>query len=249
MTEPVEATFVTSDGLRLSGRHLLAADAPAATVVVVHGFTASARCPNVEELARRLHESGFDVLAYDARGHGSSDGESTLGDHEQHDVAGAVALARERTERVVLVGASMGAIAAIRYAVTDAGLAGLVAVSCPAEWRLPCNARGVLAAVMTRTPVGRRLVGRLSGVRVASRWTNPLPPLALVPALATPTVFVHGDADRFIGVRDAALLHAAAPEPKHLVVVPDMGHAFGPPGVGAIVGAVDWVLASGRVSR
>lgn len=249
MTEPIEPTFFTRDGLRLSGRHLLAAGAPPATVVVVHGFTASASCPNVEELALRLHELGYDVLTYDARGHGSSDGESTLGDHERHDVAAAVARARERTDRVVLVGASMGAIAAIRYAVTDAGLAGLVAVSCPAEWRLPRNARGVLAAAMTRTPAGRRLVARLSGVRVASRWTNPVPPLALVPALDTPAVFVHGAEDRFIGVRDAALLHDAAPYPKRLVVVPGMGHAFGPAAVGAISDAVDWVLASGRVSR
>ena len=67
-------------------------------------------------------------------------GESTLGDLERHDVAVAVEVARERSERVVVVGASMGAIAALRYAVTDDDLAGTVIVSCPAGWRLPHNA-------------------------------------------------------------------------------------------------------------
>jgi alpha-beta hydrolase superfamily lysophospholipase len=235
--------LTTLDGLQLTSRRLLTTHAPEATVVVVHGFTASASCPHVEALAQRIHESGVDVVTYDARGHGSSDGESTLGDHEQHDVAAAVAVARERTERVVLVGASMGAIAALRYAVTDHDLAGLVAVSCPAEWKLPRNARGVLAAAMTRTPIGRRVISRLSGVRIAGRWTNPVPPLALAPELGVPVAFVHGATDRFIDVRDAALLYDAAPDPKRLEIVPDMGHAFGPHAIERIYDAVSWTLA------
>lgn len=248
MTQRFATTLVTRDGLRLSVRGLFADD-PVATVVVVHGFTASASCPHVGELAGTLHGLGYDVLTYDARGHGSSDGESTLGDHERHDVAAAVAHARERTSQVVLVGASMGAIAALRYAVTDPGLAGLVAVSCPARWRLPRNPRGVLAALMTRTPVGRRLVEHLAGVRVAARWTDPPPPLALAPRLAVPTVFVHGAQDRFVPVHDSTLLHDAAPGPKRLAVVADLGHAFGPSALGTIAESVEWVLASRAVSR
>lgn len=236
------STLTTTDGLRLTGRRLLTRPTPRAAVVVVHGFTASSTCPNVEELAARLHEHEVDVLTYDARGHGTSDGESTLGDHEQHDVAAAVALARERTEHVVLVGASMGAIAALRYAVGDRDLAGVVAVSCPAAWRLPRNAQGLLAAAMTRTPIGRLVLTRLSGVRVARRWTNPLPPIALVPALRVPVAFVHGSTDRFISPRDADLLFQAAPDPKQLAVVPGMGHAFSPAASAAVCDAMSWAL-------
>jgi pimeloyl-ACP methyl ester carboxylesterase len=237
------STLTTRDGLRLAGRRFLTAAHPRAAVVLVHGFTASSRCPNVEALADHLHDEWVDVLTYDARGHGGSDGESTLGDHEQLDVAAAVAAARERTDRVVLVGASMGAIAVLRYAITDPELAGVVAVSCPAEWRLPRNLRGVLAAAMTRTPFGRRMISTLSGVRVASRWTSAEPPLVLVPKLTVPVAFVHGTADRFIDVRDAGRLHGAAPDPKRLFVVPDMGHAFGPAALGRIGDAVTWALA------
>jgi alpha-beta hydrolase superfamily lysophospholipase len=243
------APLTTFDGLTLTSRVLLTDGEPKGAVVIVHGFTASSACPNVEALAARLHDARLDVVTYDARGHGSSDGESTLGDDEQHDVAAAVEAARRRSDRIVLVGASMGAIAALRYAVDDARLTGLVCVSCPAEWRLPRNPHGMLAAAMTRTGIGRRTLARLAGVRVASQWTNPEPPLALAPRLRVPVTFVHGCADRFIGVRDAAQLFDAAPEPKHLVVVPDMGHAFGPTAIDAIDRAVARAFAAAPVSQ
>jgi alpha-beta hydrolase superfamily lysophospholipase len=237
-------TLTTSDGLRLSGRRWLTPHPPRAAVVVVHGFNASADCPDVEALAAALHGDDLDVVTYDARGHGRSGGESTLGDAERHDVAAAVAMARKRTPGVVLVGASMGAIAALRYATTDHGLAGVVAVSCPARWRLPRNVRGVLAAALTRTGIGRRVITRTSGVRVAARWTNPAPPIDLVPALKVPAAFVHGTDDRFIAATDAALLHAAAPEPARLWLVPGLGHAFGAAALEPIRAAVGWALGA-----
>jgi pimeloyl-ACP methyl ester carboxylesterase len=235
-------SLLTSDGVRLTGRRWDSLLQSRATVVIVHGFSASSQCPNVEGLAEALHEDGFDIISYDARGHGTSEGESTLGDHEQHDVAAAVELAREHTGDVVLVGASMGAIAALRYAATDPLLAGVVTVSCPSRWRLPRNVRGVLAAAMTRTGVGRRLTSRLCRVRVASRWTNPEPPAALVPRVKAPFAVVHGTEDRFIPVRDAVELHDAATGPSRLDVVAGLGHAFEPPSIDAVRRAVAWAL-------
>src|SRR6478735_9254562 len=149
------STLTTIDGLALTGRRWLTSAPPQAAVVLVHGFSASSVCPQVVALGDALHADNFDVVTYDARGHGTSPGQSTLGDDERHDVGAAVAKARERASRVVLVGASMGAIAALRYAATDPDLAGVVSISCPAAWRLPRSARGILGALMTRTPPGR----------------------------------------------------------------------------------------------
>ena len=237
-------TLTTADGLNLAGRRWLTTAAPDAAVVIVHGFSSSSECPQVAALADALHASGLDVVTYDARGHGRSEGESTLGDDEAHDVAAAVALARERTSRVVVVGASMGGIAALRYVVTDPDLAGAVVVSCPAAWRLPRNARGVLGALMTRTRLGRRATARFVGVRVAPRWTNPEPPVALAARVRVPIAYVHGERDRLIPTRDARELVAATPGPKRFSVVPDMGHAFEPASVDAIGQAVAWVLSA-----
>jgi pimeloyl-ACP methyl ester carboxylesterase len=231
----------TSDEIHLASR-LRTAGTPRASVVLVHGFSASGDDPHVSRLADALHESELDVVTYDARGHGASGGECTLGDLERHDVAAAVTLARRRTDRVVLVGASMGAIAVLRHAAADPQVGGVVAVSCPARWRLPKNARSVLAAGLTRTSPGRALASRVLRVRIASRWTNAEPPLALVPRLRAPLALVHGADDRFIPPADAQELHAAATGPCRLTLVPRMGHAFDAAGLPAIAAAVEWTL-------
>jgi pimeloyl-ACP methyl ester carboxylesterase len=234
----------TVDGVPLSVRVVTASgNARDAAVVVAHGFGASKDEPRVDGVVRALHDAGFSVVVHDARGHGWSGGASTLGVEERHDVAAAAELARDLAPRVVVVGASMGAIAVLRHAASDAALAGVVTISCPARFRLPFNARAFLAAGMTRTPIGRALMTRTTGVRVARRWESPEPPAALVPRVDAPIAFVHGTDDRFIPSTDSVALHEVANEPRSLTVVRGMGHAFDEAGVPAILSSVMWTLA------
>lgn len=238
MPRPVLAT---ADDIVLAGRRWLA-DEPRAAVVLVHGFTATADHPEVRAVAETLLAEDLDVVSYDARGHGGSGGESTLGDLERHDVHAAVTIARQRAEQVVLVGASMGAIATLRYAATDDRLAGAVAVSCPSRWRLPLHPVGLFSAGLTRTRPGRYLAQRFLRVRIAERWTNPEAPLELVGRIRVPVAFVHGTGDRFIRPADAEELYSAAGDPRRLDLIEGMGHAFDVASRAAIRGAVDWVL-------
>ena len=242
----IRPLYTTVDDVLLTGREWFTGEVPEAAVVLVHGFSASTEDPKVCRVAEALQADGLDVVAYDARGHGRSEGASTLGDLERHDVAAAVDVARERSERVVLVGASMGAIAVLRYAASiddPESLDGVVTVSCPAQWRLPRNARGMLAAALTRTPPGRAVASRLMRVQVAPRWTNPEPPIDLVPRITCPIAVIHGSADRFVAPGDAAELHAVANSPRRIELVPDLGHAFEPESIPAVRDAVAWVLA------
>ena len=68
---------------------------------------------------KALHDAGYNVLAYDLRNHGQSEGTiTTLGYAEVDDVRGAVAYLLTRPEvnpkRIGLVGCSMGSAVAIR---------------------------------------------------------------------------------------------------------------------------------------
>jgi alpha-beta hydrolase superfamily lysophospholipase len=234
--------LVTADGVRLTGRRLASAEARA-TVVLVHGFGATSDDDRVVAVADALHDAGTDVLTYDARGHGRSGGDSTLGDLEQLDVAAAVDLVAGAGRPVVLVGASMGAIGVLRYAAApDHGLAGVVTVSCPARWRLPRNARGIASAVLTQTPMGRWFARRQMGVRIAGRITRPAPPVELVPSMRAPLAVIHGLADPFIAPSDAEELYAAAPDPRRLDLIPGLGHAYEPESIQPVLHAVDWCL-------
>jgi alpha-beta hydrolase superfamily lysophospholipase len=250
--DPGVSSLITADGLTLTTR-VWSHPAPRAVVVLVHGFAASAQDPAVVRQAKDLHAAGFEVLCYDARGHGASDGMCTLGDLECNDVAAAVA-AVGSPGPIVVIGASMGAVAALRFATTcgpsdtsTPAVAGVVAISCPSAWRLPRTPTGLLSAVLTRTPFGRMVAARHLRVRVADEWTAAEPPLALASRLTVPVAIIHGQRDRFIPPTAALELYEACGGPRRLELVRDMGHAFDPAGLGAVRSAVDWVLARGAV--
>ena len=231
----------TADGLSLAGDAWLSAGTAEAAVVLVHGFTGYRHDPTVIAMAHELRAEGYAVIAYDMRGHGESEGLCTLGDRESLDVAAAVVAARDLAPRVVLVGASLGGIAVLRYGVDDPDLAGVVTVSAPAQWRLS-TPRTALAAAMIRTGIGRRLARR-RGVRLDRRWTWPEPPDALAARLTVPLAVVHGRDDRFMPTSEALVLHDAAAGHRRLDLVTGMGHAYGPRGLEPIGDAVGWCLA------
>ncbi|HLY84850.1 MAG TPA: alpha/beta fold hydrolase [Acidimicrobiales bacterium] len=236
--------LLTSDGVELATRAWLIEGGAEAVVVLVHGLSASKDDANVVALAERLRDRGFDVVSYDARGHGESGGYSTLGDLEHHDVAAAVAWARHRSGRVVLVGASMGGIAVLRHAATNPDVAGVVSVSSPAEWRMPLRPRALFTAGLTRTKPGR-WVARHQQVRIHPVWTAPEPPRSLAARVTSPLAIVHGHRDRLVPTSAALELYKRGEGRRRLVLVPEMGHAFHPAGHGAICDAVDWVLEQG----
>lgn len=236
-------TIATADGVRLAARWWEAARPTGTAVVLAHGFTGSKDDPKLEAVAEALAARGYEVLAYDARGHHASEGVCTLGDLERLDVAAAVAAARERSERVVAVGASMGAIAVLRYATEDPTLAGVVSVSSPALWRLPRNVRTLLATALTRTQLGRRVAARRLRVRISPHWRDPDPPRVLAARIRAPLAVVHGREDRFVPPSEAVLLAAVAPNGR-LFLVPGMGHAFDPAAVPAVLEAVAWTLTA-----
>jgi pimeloyl-ACP methyl ester carboxylesterase len=245
----------TADGLTLTADAWLPGEPPTSAVVLAHGFTAHRRDPSVMAMAHDLRDAGHAVVVPDMRGHGQSDGLCSLGDREGLDVAAAAAAARDLAPRVVLVGASLGAIAVLRHGVDDPDLTGVVTVSSPAQWKVR-SPRAALAAALTRTGAGRRLARRL-GARLDPTWRWSEPPDALAARLMVPLAVVHGTGDRFMPASEAEILHASgatanptAPRGRRrLDLVPDMGHSFCTRGLDAVTDAVAWCLAQDRVAE
>jgi alpha-beta hydrolase superfamily lysophospholipase len=246
-----ETVLLTSDGVQLSARWWRRPGRARASVVLVHGFGASKEDAGIRALAGDLHGAGFDVLTYDARGHGDSQGNCTVGGDERLDVAAAAALASDGAQPVVLVGVSMGAIAVLGHAASladpssaarAAPIAGVVAVSAPARWRMSLSPVGLVIAALTRTGVGRWLMLRRFGVRINMGWVLPEPPLSVIGHIGVPLALVHGRRDRLIRSGEARLLFDRAAEPRRLDVVAHMGHGIDEPARAAAVRAIDWVM-------
>ena len=232
----------TSDDVRLAVRRWRPETPAACTVVVVHGFSATKDDGSVVAVAEALRGDGHHVLSYTARGHGESEGLCTLGDLEHLDVEAAAHLAREDADRVVLVGASMGAIAVLRHA-SHHRPDGVVTVSSPAEWRVPRTLQSGATALLTQTAPGRWMARRLMNVRLADSWTGAAPPVELAAAIDAPLAVIHGTGDRFIRPAEAEKLHRAASDPCRLELVDGMGHAYMPESIPVIRESVRWALA------
>jgi uncharacterized protein len=237
-------TLLTADGVKLHCRYWSTRRARG-VVVLAHGFAGS--CDNIAVVrqAQALRAAGFDVLSYDSRGHGRSEGQCALGDLESYDIAAAVARAKRTGLDVVLVGASMGAVAALRYAASgDTELTGVVSISAPATFRTPRSAPGALVIGLARTRLGRRIAKHHLHVRIAPTWNAPPFPSELVRSITVPVVIVHGDQDRYIPTTDAeAIYQACKSQHRRLDLVPGMGHAFDHKALPAVNDALDWLVA------
>jgi pimeloyl-ACP methyl ester carboxylesterase len=242
--------LLTRDGVELVTRSWLCDGDPRAIVILVHGLSSTKDHPHVVRLAESIRARSLDVLSYDARGHGESGGLCTLGDLERHDIGAAVAHARKSYPRVALVGASMGAIAAVSYAATDPELAGVVLVSSPADWRIPFRIRALITVVLARTKLGRLIAARHTHVRIYPEWNPTEPPRSVAKRVVStvPLAIVHGRNDHLIPFHFSLGVSTTEIPGAHAVVVPGMGHAFDPVGHQAICDALDWAL-DGSLAR
>jgi pimeloyl-ACP methyl ester carboxylesterase len=221
---------MTGDGVSLSA---LAYGPTHSEVAVVfgHGFTGSQRNPKVVALANELVRRGIAVYTADFRGHGASAGQSTCGEREVDDLEAVVAVARRGHDRVVTVGASMGAFVALRHVGLGGHADAVIAISSPAFGAVPRLPRARMLSHLVRSERGRRLLER-RGTRVAPFAPISIPPIDLASTISPiPVAIVHGGRDRYVPLSDARALHERLRAPRRLVVLPHFGHGeagFGP---------------------
>jgi pimeloyl-ACP methyl ester carboxylesterase len=223
---PQRSTLRTADGVRLAATHLPHASRDLA-VVVAHGFSGTHTKPWQARIARSL-AAYAGVVAFDFRGHGASDGVSTLGELEVLDVDAAVAWARDLGyAHVVTCGWSMGGSAVIRHAALLGGVDGVVSVSATSRWRVRDTAPMRRLHWIVEKRLGRVVGRHLLKTRLATHWVDePESPLEVVGRIApVPLLLVHGDRDSYFTLEHPNALYAAAHDPKELWLVPGFAHA------------------------
>ncbi len=178
------------------------------TLVVVHGWGANAEM--MLPLAAPFHRAGLEVLLYDARNHGRSDGDSFSSlPRFAEDLEAVLAwLRRERpTHRQVVLGHSIGAAAAILSASRRRDIDLLIAVSAFAHPRL------VMSRHLDRPWLPRFLrpliMGYIQWV-IGSRFDD-IAPMNRIAQVRCPLLLAHGSDDRTVPISDMRLIEAHAP--------------------------------------
>jgi pimeloyl-ACP methyl ester carboxylesterase len=213
--------------LRLNGWFMPGGDA--GSIVFVHGIGNNRAGDEALAISKELVAHGYDVLLFDLRGHGGSEGGRLSGGYfERTDVLGAFdyLVARgERPERIALLGFSLGAATALLAAAEEPRIEAVIADSPYAR------ASDLIAEeAARRTPVPRAVVPVfLPGANLIARTfygfdLGDLQPVRAVTRLNYPILLIHGEADERIPARQSELILARAHPESELWLVGGAGH-------------------------
>ncbi len=208
--------FTTSDGLLLDGWFVPQRDADR-TIVICHG--AGANKGNFVWFVGALAYRGSNLLIFDFRAHGSSEGRtSTYGIREKLDVKAAVDwLKRQRPQQartIVALGSSLGAMAAALAAADDERIDAVVLDSpfiSPYELAMHHARRVPLLG-----PLFVDLVLAAMSVETGTDFFSPSAERAVSQMGRRPVMVIHGDADFVMPGSHARRLYDAVPGPRRL---------------------------------
>lgn len=218
---------------------------PPRCVVGSHGLYSDRKSQKMVDLGRSLAGAGIAFLRYDCMGCGDSGGvfaDTTLASRVI-DLEEAMAWVRRQddlvTDRVGLVGSSMGAFASLCLAAVDPGIAAVAAWAAPAtfdelhdekrEQRRPDDEEADLFRPPALGPGFYRTLHTPDLVSLAPSLTNLL--------------LLHGEKDETVPLAHALRLHRMAGEPKRLEIFPGGDHRFADPDARqrAVVLSTEWL--------
>lgn len=222
-------SFVTKDGLTLRGWLIPSPSGDKRTILMCHGWG-----DNKGELLKQTYflneQGGFNLVYFDFRSHGESDGEiTTIGGLETIDFDAAAAWLREKRPELAgsvgVFGLSMGAAVAVASMPKHADLRCAVVESPFSDYR----------TVITRWAWNNMRVPYwplvwLTTVILRRRVNDPkidgFNPVESAPRIAPrPLLVIGGEYDRLMTPEDVRKVFAAAREPKQLWMVPEGWHA------------------------
>ncbi|MEK7499143.1 MAG: alpha/beta fold hydrolase, partial [Patescibacteria group bacterium] len=203
-----------------------------ATLIFIHGIGGTRSSLQRVHLAADLFRQGFNVLMFDLRAHGTSEGEIVSGGYfEQSDVLGAFDYVRQQGEAAQctgLLGASMGAATTLLAATKEPAIAAVVADSSYADIDDLIVGEAARTSPLPRWSIpifipGMKFVAWL-GYRIN---LSSLKPEDAIGRLSYPLLLIHGASDERIPVSQSERLLSHAPENSELWIVLNAEHANG----------------------
>ncbi len=194
---------------------------PRGTVLILHGLADSKA--SYLGLGERLAKIGYGIVLPDMRAHGQSGGQYvTFGALEKRDIKRLVdnmVASGDIRDPLYIIGVSMGAAVAVRYAAMDARCRGVVAVAPYKDARNVVRRMVPLMNDATYNAVWAR-AGQIAGFDPNDTSTS-----GAAANLKCPLMVVHGLLDNLVPYEHGRAVYEAAPQPKHFYCVPLAGHS------------------------
>ncbi len=229
-----DVDFLSSDGLKLGGWFIPAADASKATIIFAHGIRGNRA--SLLPQAAALVSQGYGALLFDLRNHGASEGDiTTMSAQEVFDVEGAIRFLKARSDvnpaNIGIIGHSLGAATAIRAAARYTDIKFVVAQAAFADL---CQSMHQAARSLAGLSARHRLLNaalspfvtlmiRYAETQVGEKARS-ISPLRDLQKFSTPCLFIHGLNDSTIDASNSEQLYAQAKGEKELLLLADTGH-------------------------
>src|SRR5258706_2027685 len=220
-----EVHFMSRDGIKVVG-WWIPVDKPISTIVMCHGQNGS--MDGDTRQMPPLHEAGFNVLMFDFRAHGRSEGESvTMGMYEKEDLLGALDYLTDvrGIKQVGVLGFSMGAATALIAAALSDRICAVVADSSFGRLKHTLIAYATSRGVphFIAQPFVSWMLG-IASVRTEGRLDQTDPTRWTVHIGPRPLFFIQGEDDRLVSMRDLDRMISLAQGPVDVWIVDNVGH-------------------------
>jgi pimeloyl-ACP methyl ester carboxylesterase len=211
----VEQEFA-GEGLTLRGWRCAPSGRRRGTLIYLHGIADNRA--SAAGVIQRFTPKGLEVIAYDSRRHGASDGEfCTYGHYEKADLRKIIDTLP--LGPVILIGSSLGAAVALQEAAGDRRVTGVVAAEVFSDLRTVATERApsYLTAGMIERAI--RAAEERAGFDV-----DGVSPVKAAEAIGVPVLLIHGDRDVDTDPSHAERVYEALTGPKRLLLVKGAGH-------------------------
>jgi uncharacterized protein len=187
------------------------------TVVYLHG--SGDNRGSSASVAHHFVPLGFEVVAYDSRAHGESDGWAcTYGYYEKRDLSRVLDQIGV-TGPIILLGTSLGGAVALQAAADDRRISAVIAIATFSDLRTAGSERAPFFASKGNIDKAFQIAERTANFRV-----DDVSPVAAARRISVPTLLIHGRDDHETPPAHSQRVYAALREPKHLILVPNAGH-------------------------
>ena len=193
-------------------------------IIIAHGFYNSKQAFLLMNLAQDLSDE-FDVVVFDFRGHGLSQGLFYWTSREYLDLLAVVEFANNHYAKTGVIGFSLGAATSIIAASKTEHIDSILAISAPSEFE-KIDYRFWKADIKNEllyTLFGKGRRG--NGVRPGPFWFKKEKPLDVVSKLHTPIFYLHGDKDWVVDHWHSEKLYNHTAGFKRLNIIKNGPHA------------------------
>ena len=223
--EKEHAELITKDGLKLQGIYIEAPQKTNKTVILVHGI--SVAHINAIKYMDIFYKRGWNVLTFDHRRHGSSEGKySTYGYYEKEDLDLWIkwVLRRNGDDSIIgLHGESMGAATVLQYAAISSHVSFIIADCGYSNLKELLMYRIREDAHWTVTPI-YYLTSLKAWIRAKFKFGD-VSPIDDIKNSTIPTLFIHGSKDTFVPCYMSEKMYEEKKGKKKLYIAKGAAHA------------------------